>query len=45
MTQIHLFADAGVDFLELSGGTYEDPTVQNFPALTSRLVYQDTDNI
>lgn len=30
MTQIRLFADAGVDFLELSGGTYEDPTVRNF---------------
>ncbi|OJJ03847.1 hypothetical protein ASPVEDRAFT_85271 [Aspergillus versicolor CBS 583.65] len=27
MTQIRLFADAGVDFLELSGGTYEDPTM------------------
>lgn len=28
MTQIQLFSDAGVDFLEISGGTYEDPTVR-----------------
>ncbi|KAF3388441.1 hypothetical protein F1880_003715 [Penicillium rolfsii] len=27
MTQIGLFAEAGVDFLEISGGTYEDPTM------------------
>ncbi|KAL2820280.1 hypothetical protein BJX63DRAFT_418412 [Aspergillus granulosus] len=27
MTQIQLFSDAGVDFLEISGGTYEDPTM------------------
>jgi hypothetical protein len=27
MTQIQLIAEAGVDFLEISGGTYEDPTV------------------
>lgn len=27
MTQIQLFHDAGVDFLEISGGSYEDPTV------------------
>lgn len=28
MTQIGLFVDAGVDFLEISGGSYEDPTVR-----------------
>ncbi|KAJ5564284.1 Aldolase-type TIM barrel [Penicillium frequentans] len=27
MTQIGLFVDAGVDFLEISGGSYEDPTM------------------
>ncbi|PYH56066.1 NADH:flavin oxidoreductase/NADH oxidase family protein [Aspergillus niger CBS 101883] len=27
MTQIRLFADAGIDFLEISGGSYEDPTM------------------
>ncbi|KAL1859214.1 hypothetical protein Plec18170_002330 [Paecilomyces lecythidis] len=27
MTQIRLFSEAGVDFLEISGGTYEDPTM------------------
>ncbi|KAE8376957.1 hypothetical protein BDV26DRAFT_305206 [Aspergillus bertholletiae] len=27
MQQIGLFADAGIDFLEVSGGTYEDPTM------------------
>jgi 2,4-dienoyl-CoA reductase-like NADH-dependent reductase (Old Yellow Enzyme family) len=27
MAQISLFVDAGVDFLEISGGSYEDPTV------------------
>lgn len=27
MTQIGLFSEAGIDFLEISGGTYEDPTV------------------
>ncbi|KAL3440538.1 hypothetical protein BJX65DRAFT_290272 [Aspergillus insuetus] len=27
MTQIQLFSDAGVDFLEISGGSYEDPTM------------------
>lgn len=37
MTQIGLFADAGVDFLELSGGTYEDPTVK-FLALVSKCI-------
>lgn len=28
MTQIRLFSEAGVDFLEISGGTYEDPIVR-----------------
>lgn len=27
MKQIGLFAESGIDFLEVSGGTYEDPTV------------------
>jgi hypothetical protein len=27
MAQIGLFSEAGIDFLEISGGTYEDPTV------------------
>ncbi|KAF3397377.1 hypothetical protein DPV78_007989 [Talaromyces pinophilus] len=27
MIQIRLFAEAGVDFLEISGGSYEDPTM------------------
>lgn len=27
MTQIKLLADAGIDFLEVSGGSYEDPKV------------------
>lgn len=27
MTQIGLLVDAGIDFLEVSGGTYEDPSV------------------
>ncbi|KAL4807986.1 hypothetical protein BDV18DRAFT_134085 [Aspergillus unguis] len=27
MTQIQLFHDAGVDFVEISGGSYEDPTM------------------
>jgi 2,4-dienoyl-CoA reductase-like NADH-dependent reductase (Old Yellow Enzyme family) len=29
MIQIQLFSDAGVDFLEISGGSYEDPTVRD----------------
>lgn len=27
MTQIGLLVEAGIDFLEVSGGTYEDPKV------------------
>lgn len=27
MTQIKLLAEAGIDFLEVSGGSYEDPKV------------------
>ncbi|KAJ5776775.1 hypothetical protein N7520_000021, partial [Penicillium odoratum] len=27
MTQIGLFSEAGIDFLEISGGSYEDPTM------------------
>ncbi|CEL03628.1 Putative Catalytic activity: NADH acceptor <=_ NAD() reduced acceptor [Aspergillus calidoustus] len=27
MTQIQLFSEAGIDFLEISGGSYEDPTM------------------
>lgn len=28
MTQIELLAEAGIDFLEVSGGSYEDPKVR-----------------
>jgi 2,4-dienoyl-CoA reductase-like NADH-dependent reductase (Old Yellow Enzyme family) len=31
MTQIRLISEANVDFLEISGGTYEDPTVSVVP--------------
>lgn len=27
MAQIGMFANAGIDFLEISGGTYENPRV------------------
>lgn len=27
MTQIGLLVEAGIDFLEVSGGSYEDPSV------------------
>lgn len=37
MSQIQLIVEAGVDFLEISGGTYEDPTVRTYkPHLLSR---------
>lgn len=29
MTQIKLLVEAGVDFMEVSGGTYEDPRVSD----------------
>jgi hypothetical protein len=28
LEQIQLLVDAGIDFLEISGGTYEDPQVR-----------------
>lgn len=31
MTQIGLLIEAGIDFLEVSGGSYENPTVSNIP--------------
>lgn len=31
MTQIALLVDAGIDFLEISGGTYEDPQMMGYP--------------
>ncbi|KAK9849086.1 hypothetical protein MYU51_014981 [Penicillium brevicompactum] len=30
MTQIALLADAGIDFMEISGGTYEDPSMMGY---------------
>jgi hypothetical protein len=39
MTQIGLLVEAGIDFLEVSGGSYEDPKVSTFiPQLTRRLI-------
>lgn len=37
MTQIGLLVEAGIDFLEVSGGTYEDPKVSIYP-VTSNIV-------
>ena len=34
MTQIKLLAEAGIDFLEVSGGSYEDPKVRQDTHLT-----------
>lgn len=31
MTQIALLVSAGLDFLEISGGTYEDPQMMGYP--------------
>ncbi|KAJ5151082.1 uncharacterized protein N7482_010334 [Penicillium canariense] len=31
MTQLSLLVDAGIDFLEISGGTYEDPKMMGYP--------------
>lgn len=31
MTQIALLVSAGIDFLEISGGTYEDPRMMGYP--------------
>jgi hypothetical protein len=35
MTQIRLLVESGIDFLEVSGGTYENPRVRKaqFPVL------------
>ena len=30
MTQIRLLAEAGIDFMEISGGTYEDPKMMGY---------------
>jgi 2,4-dienoyl-CoA reductase-like NADH-dependent reductase (Old Yellow Enzyme family) len=30
MTQIKLLAEAGIDFMEISGGTYEDPKMMGY---------------
>ena len=35
MTQIGLLAEAGIDFLEVSGGTYEDPKVSGTERLSN----------
>ncbi|KAJ5668929.1 hypothetical protein N7462_009999 [Penicillium macrosclerotiorum] len=35
MTQIKLLVEAGVDFMEISGGTYEDPRMMGYPSSTS----------
>lgn len=31
MTQIALLVEAGIDFMEISGGTYEDPRMMGYP--------------
>lgn len=31
MAQIKLLVDAGIDFMEISGGTYEDPQMMGYP--------------
>lgn len=31
MAQIALLVDAGIDFMEISGGTYEDPQMMGYP--------------
>lgn len=31
MTQIKLLVEAGIDFMEISGGTYEDPQMMGYP--------------
>lgn len=38
MTQIGLLVEAGIDFLEVSGGTYEDPKVSTSIPVTSKIV-------
>lgn len=35
MTQIALLVAAGLDFLEISGGTYEDPRMMGYPVASS----------
>ncbi|KAJ5554645.1 hypothetical protein N7513_004604 [Penicillium frequentans] len=34
MTQIKLLVEAGIDFMEISGGTYEDPKMMGYPTKT-----------
>ncbi|KAJ6134404.1 hypothetical protein N7523_000726 [Penicillium sp. IBT 18751x] len=36
MTQISLLVEAGVDFMEISGGSYEDPRMMGYPASKSQ---------
>jgi 2,4-dienoyl-CoA reductase-like NADH-dependent reductase (Old Yellow Enzyme family) len=36
LSQIRLIVEAGIDFLEISGGTYEDPKVRVSLLLRSR---------
>ena len=43
MTQIRLFADAGIDFLEISGGSYEDPTVRIHRIISNNPVLENID--
>lgn len=35
MAQIKLLVDAGIDFMEISGGTYEDPKMMGYPKTES----------
>ncbi|KAJ5287016.1 hypothetical protein N7478_002702 [Penicillium angulare] len=35
MTQIKLLVNAGIDFMEISGGTYEDPSMMGYSTSTS----------
>lgn len=43
MSQIRLFADAGIDFLEISGGSYEDPTVRIHRMINNNPVLENID--
>ncbi|CAG8882973.1 unnamed protein product [Penicillium egyptiacum] len=46
MTQIRFFSEAGVDFLEISGGSYEDPTMmgRGLRDETSNVKSEDTEH-
>lgn len=41
MTQIGLLVDAGIDFLEVSGGTYEDPSVSFYLSIKKKRKKQE----